>query len=61
MEKRLESVEKLSHGEGEGRLDYIFSVDIFNEGIDVPEINQVIFFETNRKSYYFRSTVGQGP
>lgn len=60
MEKRLESVEKLSHGEGEGRLDYIFSVDIFNEGIDVPEINQVIFLRPTESPIIFVQQLGRG-
>ena len=27
--------------DGENKLDYIFTVDIFNEGVDIPEVNQV--------------------
>lgn len=60
MEKRLESAEKLSHGDGEGRLDYIFTVDIFNEGIDVPEINQVIFLRPTESPIVFVQQLGRG-
>lgn len=35
-------------GEYQGRideqLDYIFTVDIFNEGVDIPEINQLLCY-----------------
>ena len=27
---------------GDEKLDYIFTVDIFNEGIDIPSINQIV-------------------
>lgn len=36
------SIERLAGDEAEDALDYIISVDIFSEGVDVPEINQVI-------------------
>lgn len=35
-------IEQLISDTGERWLDYIFTVDIFNEGVDIPEINQVI-------------------
>ena len=34
ISKREEVVERLENGE----LDYIFTVDIFNEGIDIPSV-----------------------
>lgn len=60
VEKRLECVQKLAHGEGEDRLDYIFSVDIFNEGVDVPEINQVIFLRPTESPIIFVQQLGRG-
>ena len=39
---RAAAIERLAGDESEGALDYIISVDIFSEGVDVPEINQVI-------------------
>ena len=39
---RAAAIERLAGDEGEDALDYIISVDIFSEGVDVPEINQVI-------------------
>ena len=42
LEKREQAVERLVLEDGEDKLDYIFTVDIFNEGVDIPEVNQVI-------------------
>lgn len=38
-------------------LDYIFSVDILNEGVDIVEVNQVIMLRPTQSSYciYFNS------
>ena len=41
QEKREKEIEKLIADSGD-ILDYIFTVDIFNEGIDIPEVNQVV-------------------
>ncbi|MGN0268197.1 MAG: DEAD/DEAH box helicase [Lachnospiraceae bacterium] len=39
---RTAAIERLAGDENEDALDYIISVDIFSEGVDVPEINQAI-------------------
>ena len=39
---REDTCRRLALDEGDVALDYVFSVDIFNEGIDIPEVNQVI-------------------
>ena len=46
-EKRQEAFERLAMDENEENinkkpLDYIFSVEILNEGVDIVEVNQVI-------------------
>lgn len=41
-EARVAAIERLAGEESENALDYIISVDIFSEGVDVPEINQVL-------------------
>lgn len=43
-----------------GLLDYIFTVDIFNEGIDIPEINQVIMLRNTQSSIIFVQQMGRG-
>ena len=44
----------------EGQLDYIFSVDIFNEGIDIPSINQVIMLRKTESAIVFVQQLGRG-
>ena len=42
------------------RLDYIFTVDIFNEGVDIPEINQVIMLRPTKSPVVFVQQLGRG-
>lgn len=44
----------------ENRLDYILSVDIFSEGVDVPEINQVIMLRPTQSPIVFIQQLGRG-
>jgi superfamily II DNA or RNA helicase len=39
---RASSIERLESNDLSDRLDYIFTVDVFNEGIDIPKVNQII-------------------
>lgn len=41
-------------------LDYILTVDIFNEGIDIPSINQVVFLRPTKSSIIFLQQLGRG-
>ncbi len=43
-----------------GELEYIFSVDIFNEGIDIPSINQVIMLRRTDSAIVFVQQLGRG-
>ena len=42
------------------QLDYIISVDIFSEGVDVPEINQVIMLRPTQSPIIFIQQLGRG-
>lgn len=42
------------------RLDYILTVDIFNEGVDIPEINQVIMLRPTESAIIFVQQLGRG-
>ncbi len=42
------------------RLDYILTVDIFNEGIDIPEVNQVIMLRPTESPIVFVQQLGRG-
>ncbi len=44
----------------EGRLFYIFTVDIFNEGIDIPSVNQVVMLRNTQSSIVFVQQLGRG-
>lgn len=43
-----------------GELDYILTVDIFNEGIDIPCINQVVMLRQTQSSIIFVQQLGRG-
>lgn len=44
----------------EQQLDYIITVDIFNEGVDIPEINQVIMLRPTESPIIFVQQLGRG-
>lgn len=41
-------------------LDYIFTVDIFSEGVDIPEVNQVIMLRPTQSAIVFVQQLGRG-
>jgi len=53
---RREQVKALENGE----IDYILTVDIFNEGIDIPRINQVVMLRNTQSSIIFIQQLGRG-
>lgn len=57
---REEAIERLAGEECENALDYILSVDIFSEGTDVPEINQVIMLRPTQSPIVFIQQLGRG-
>ncbi len=42
------------------QLDYILTVDIFNEGVDIPDINQVILLRPTESPIIFVQQLGRG-
>lgn len=56
VEERESAVLKLERGE----LDYIATVDIFNEGIDIPTVNQVVMLRQTHSSIVFTQQLGRG-
>ncbi len=60
-EKRASAISRISKtAQEEDYLDFIVIVDIFNEGIDIPCINQVLLLrETNSKIIYTQQ-IGRG-
>ena len=57
---RAAAIERLAGDEAEDALDYIISVDIFSEGVDVPEINQVIMLRPTESPIVFIQQLGRG-
>lgn len=41
-------------------VDYIFSVDIFNEGVDIPKVNQVVMLRPTQSPIVFVQQLGRG-
>lgn len=41
-------------------LDYIITVDIFNEGVGIPSINQVVMLDKTESSIIFVQQLGRG-
>ncbi|HEX5187805.1 MAG TPA: DUF3427 domain-containing protein, partial [Nitrososphaeraceae archaeon] len=59
-EERERSIEKLESDNLGEKLDYIFTVDIFNEGIDIPKINQIIMLRPTESAIIFIQQLGRG-
>jgi superfamily II DNA or RNA helicase/HKD family nuclease len=43
-----------------GKLDYILTVDIFNEGVDIPTVNQVVMLRQTQSAIVFVQQLGRG-
>ena len=41
-------------------LEYILTVDIFNEGIDIPFVNQIVMLRQTQSSIIFIQQLGRG-
>lgn len=58
---REETIERLElEKDNDNYLDYIFTVDIFNEGIDIPCVNQIIMIRSTQSSIIFTQQLGRG-
>ena len=59
-EDRAKSIELLETDDLRKKIDYIFTVDIFNEGIDIPKINQIIMLRPTESAIIFIQQLGRG-
>lgn len=62
-EQRAEAFERLAMDEtedGSEPLDYIFSVEILNEGVDIVEVNQVVMLRPTQSPIVFVQQLGRG-
>ncbi|MBA4503699.1 DUF3427 domain-containing protein [Marinobacterium marinum] len=53
---RSEALEQL----GRGQLDVLFSVDLFNEGVDLPQIDTVMMLRPTESKILFLQQLGRG-
>ncbi|GAA0790072.1 DEAD/DEAH box helicase [Hathewaya limosa] len=56
--ERDEYIKKLASDDNQ--LEVIFTVDIFNEGVDIPEINQVLMLRPTSSPIIFIQQLGRG-
>lgn len=52
--------EKLNKGLATGAINYLFVVDIFNEGVDIPEVDTVLFLRPTESITVFLQQLGRG-
>lgn len=55
-ENRSKAIQMLNNG----NIRVIFSVDMFNEGVDIPEIDMVMFLRPTQSSVVFLQQLGRG-
>ena len=59
-EERSEAIARLECSTEPEKLDYIFTVDIFNEGVDIPKVNQLIMLRPTQSAIVFVQQLGRG-
>lgn len=59
-DERNQAIELLESDNLAEKLDYIFTVDIFNEGIDIPKVNQIIMIRPTDSAIVFVQQLGRG-
>jgi phage repressor protein C with HTH and peptisase S24 domain len=57
---RANAINQLESENENERLDYIFTVDIFNEGVDIPRLNQIIMLRPTESAIVFVQQLGRG-
>lgn len=57
---RVDAINRLVDDSREDNLDYILTCGIFNEGVDIPEINQVVMLRPTESSIIFIQQLGRG-
>ncbi len=59
-DERSRAIDLLETDDLEIKLDYIFTVDIFNEGIDIPRVNQIVMLRPTQSAIVFVQQLGRG-
>lgn len=58
--EREMAINRLEQDELNNSLDYIFTVDIFNEGVDIPAVNQIVMLRPTKSAIIFVQQLGRG-
>ncbi|MEG0918813.1 MAG: DEAD/DEAH box helicase [Anaerovoracaceae bacterium] len=58
--ERDEVIERLNSDHRDDYLEYVFTVDIFNEGIDIPTVNQIVMLRPTQSAIVFVQQLGRG-
>ena len=56
---REEAIRRLE-SDTDDKIDYIFTVDVFNEGVDIPRVNQIVMIRPTNSSIVFVQQLGRG-
>ena len=59
QDERQDAIRRLVE-DGEDYLDYILTVYIFNEGVDIPDINQIVLLRPTSSAIIFVQQMGRG-
>jgi len=57
---RENAIQRLESDNNDERIDYIITVDIFNEGIDIPMVNQIVMLRPTNSAIIFVQQLGRG-
>ena len=60
FDEREEAIKRLTDDNIDDKLEYIFTYDIFNEGVDIPQVNQVILARPTKSPIIFVQQLGRG-
>ena len=55
-QERAKAVEQLEAG----KIEYIITVDLFNEGVDIPSVNQIVMMRNTQSPIVFTQQLGRG-
>lgn len=59
-DERFDAIMRLESDDLNVKIDYIFTVDIFNEGVDIPRVNQIIMLRPTQSAIIFVQQLGRG-
>lgn len=59
-DERSRAIDLLETDDLNIKLDYIFTVDIFNEGVDIPKVNQIVMLRPTQSAIVFVQQLGRG-